>query len=83
MWCFYLDHMGRVSGCHGNCDLEWHGQNTELLQRSVAPSGLTCGLLLEFPLFIRGLETLALPCIAKFDPQPLSYLGSLVDRTLV
>ena len=26
-------------GCHGNCDLEWHGQKSELLQRSVAPSG--------------------------------------------
>ena len=26
-------------GCHGNCDLEWHGQKGELLHRSVAPSG--------------------------------------------
>ena len=36
----------------------------------------------EFPLFIRWLEILALPCIA-FDPQPLSCLGSLMDRALV
>ena len=30
-----------------------------------------------------GMEVLALPCIAQFHPQPLSCLGSLVDRALV
>ena len=38
-WCVLFRAHVWSCGCHGNCDLEWHGQKSELLQRSVAPSG--------------------------------------------